>query len=72
MKDISWLWRSAYNAAIQGCAEWGDAGRQIAELFEIANIVSGLFESLVTPLYLGRREGEHGQRTISDTALGCA
>jgi hypothetical protein len=35
-KDISWLWRSAYNCAVQGCSEWECAGEQISELFEIA------------------------------------
>ncbi|PPQ85089.1 LOW QUALITY PROTEIN: hypothetical protein CVT25_009048 [Psilocybe cyanescens] len=35
-KDISWLWRTAYNCAVQGCAEWENAGDQISELFDIA------------------------------------
>ena len=36
MKDISWLWRRAYNSAVQGCSEWEGCGDQISELFEIA------------------------------------
>ncbi|PPQ99580.1 hypothetical protein CVT26_008401 [Gymnopilus dilepis] len=35
-KDISWLWRTAYNCAVQGCADWENAGEQISELFDIA------------------------------------
>ncbi|KAF8957067.1 meiosis protein SPO22/ZIP4 like-domain-containing protein [Flammula alnicola] len=35
-KDISWLWKTAYNCAVQGCSEWENAGEQISELFGIA------------------------------------
>ncbi|RXW17117.1 hypothetical protein EST38_g8741 [Candolleomyces aberdarensis] len=42
MKDISWLWRSAYNSAVQGCSEWEDCPEQIAELFDIARIKPGV------------------------------
>ncbi|KJA20853.1 hypothetical protein HYPSUDRAFT_68178 [Hypholoma sublateritium FD-334 SS-4] len=35
-KDISWLWRTAYNCAVQGCSEWENAGDAISELFDIA------------------------------------
>ncbi|KAF8798208.1 hypothetical protein BYT27DRAFT_7236741 [Phlegmacium glaucopus] len=35
-KDISWLWRTAYNCAVQGCSEWECVGEQISELFDIA------------------------------------
>jgi len=38
-KDISWLWRTAYNSAIQGCAEWENAEAQVTELFEISREV---------------------------------
>jgi hypothetical protein len=38
-KDISWLWRTAYNSAVQGCSEWENAGEQISELFDIAREV---------------------------------
>ncbi|KAF5339435.1 hypothetical protein D9611_009828 [Ephemerocybe angulata] len=39
MKDLSWLWRRAYNSAVQGCSEWEGCGDQISELFEIAKIL---------------------------------
>jgi len=35
-KDISWLWRTAYNCAVQGCSEWECAGEKISELFDVA------------------------------------
>ncbi|KAK2464868.1 hypothetical protein APHAL10511_002944 [Amanita phalloides] len=34
-KDISWLWRTAYNYAVQGCSEWKHCEDQISELFAI-------------------------------------
>jgi hypothetical protein len=44
MKDVAWLWRSAYNLAVQGCAEWEEASYdQIAGLFDVASDVSGTF-----------------------------
>ncbi|PFH47188.1 hypothetical protein AMATHDRAFT_152750 [Amanita thiersii Skay4041] len=41
-KDVSWLWRAAYNCAIQGCAEWKQCEEQISELFDITR---GLLEA---------------------------
>ncbi|KIJ97167.1 hypothetical protein K443DRAFT_106039 [Laccaria amethystina LaAM-08-1] len=35
-KDVSWLWRTAYNCAVQGCSDWENAGEQISELFDIS------------------------------------
>lgn len=35
-KDVGWLWRTAYNAAVQGCTEWEDTSR-VAQLFEVAS-----------------------------------
>ena len=44
-KDVSWLWRTIYNAAVQGCSTWHHAESNIADLFEIAEEVSqGLSE----------------------------
>lgn len=40
IKDISWLWRTAYNCAVQGCAEWERNEERISELFEVARDVS--------------------------------
>ncbi|PPQ65610.1 hypothetical protein CVT24_011819, partial [Panaeolus cyanescens] len=39
-KDLSWLWRTAYNCAVQGCSEWENAGEQISELFSIAGAMA--------------------------------
>ncbi|KAJ7691328.1 meiosis protein SPO22/ZIP4 like-domain-containing protein [Mycena rosella] len=36
IKDVSWLWRTAYNCAVQGCAEWEQNEERISELFEVA------------------------------------
>lgn len=39
-KDISWLWRTAYNCAVQGCAEWENAEESVSHLFDVAQNVS--------------------------------
>ncbi|KAK0506685.1 hypothetical protein EDD18DRAFT_1059774, partial [Armillaria luteobubalina] len=41
-KDISWLWRTAFNCAVQGCSEWEGSGceERISDLFDIARDVS--------------------------------
>ncbi|KAJ7088423.1 meiosis protein SPO22/ZIP4 like-domain-containing protein [Mycena belliarum] len=36
IKDVSWLWRTAYNCAVQGCADWERNEEQISQLFEVA------------------------------------
>ncbi|KAJ7791757.1 meiosis protein SPO22/ZIP4 like-domain-containing protein [Mycena olivaceomarginata] len=36
IKDVSWLWRTAYNCAVQGCAEWERSEARISKLFEVA------------------------------------
>lgn len=46
-KDISWLWRTAYNCAVQGCTEWGD-GEAASRLFDVSREVSSLFLLLPT------------------------
>ncbi|KAJ1310787.1 hypothetical protein OPQ81_009307 [Rhizoctonia solani] len=33
-KDLSWLWRTAYNAAVAGCQQWEDL--VVAEIFDLA------------------------------------
>ena len=38
-KDLSWLWRTAYNCALQGCYEWDSTPEQTTELFNIAREV---------------------------------
>ncbi|KAF8919136.1 hypothetical protein CPB85DRAFT_1429768 [Mucidula mucida] len=35
-KDLSWLWRTAYNCAIQGCSEWAANHERISDLFDMA------------------------------------
>ncbi|KAF5376865.1 hypothetical protein D9615_007266 [Tricholomella constricta] len=35
-KDVSWLWRTAYNCAVQGCSEWEHCEERIADLFDVA------------------------------------
>ncbi|KAG5643053.1 hypothetical protein DXG03_001631 [Asterophora parasitica] len=35
-KDVSWLWRTAYNCAVQGCSEWEQCEERIADLFDVA------------------------------------
>ncbi|KAG6873268.1 hypothetical protein C0995_001042 [Termitomyces sp. Mi166 len=42
-KDVSWLWRTAYNCAVQGCSEWERCEERVADLFDIAR---GLLEAL--------------------------
>ncbi|OBZ78676.1 hypothetical protein A0H81_00254 [Grifola frondosa] len=35
-KDISWLWRTAYNCAVQGCSQWENSEEKVCDLFDIA------------------------------------
>ena len=37
IKDISWLWRAAYNAAVEGLGNWSDL--QVARVFDMARQV---------------------------------
>ncbi|PSR82972.1 hypothetical protein PHLCEN_2v5942 [Hermanssonia centrifuga] len=41
-KDVSWLWRTAYNCAVQGCAEWENSEEAVSDLFDIARNVRRL------------------------------
>ncbi|KAI0248099.1 hypothetical protein BJV78DRAFT_1132012, partial [Lactifluus subvellereus] len=36
IKDVSWLWRTAYNCAAQGCAEWDNAEERVPPLFDMS------------------------------------
>ena len=38
-KDLSWLWRTAYNCALQGYCEWDSTSEQATEFFNIAREV---------------------------------
>jgi len=57
-KDVSWLWRTAYNCAVQGCSEWQQCEEQIAELFAITK---GLLEASceASPVDLDGEAYEH-------------
>jgi len=48
-KDISWLWRTAYNCAVQGCSEWEDSEEKVAELFDLARqLLEAYCDSVLT------------------------
>lgn len=49
IKDVSWLWRTAYNCAVQGCSEWADSDEQVSELFDISRQVCSLVFRSVAP-----------------------
>ncbi|KAH9982110.1 hypothetical protein BGW80DRAFT_1247083 [Lactifluus volemus] len=36
IKDVSWLWRTAYNCATQGCADWDNAEEKVSPLFDMS------------------------------------
>jgi hypothetical protein len=48
-KDLSWLWRTAYNCAIQGCSEWEHSEEQISELFDISREVCAAVTTKLGP-----------------------
>lgn len=48
IKDVSWLWRTAYNCATQGCTEWDNAEERVPPLFDVSREVR-------LPLYPGSR-----------------
>ncbi|EIN13175.1 hypothetical protein PUNSTDRAFT_139817 [Punctularia strigosozonata HHB-11173 SS5] len=35
-KEVSWLWRTAYNCAVEGCSERPEYGNSVPELFDFA------------------------------------
>lgn len=39
IKDVSWLWRTAYNCAAQGCTEWDNAEERVPPLFDVSREV---------------------------------
>ncbi len=39
IKDVSWLWRTAYNCAVQGCTEWDNAEEKLPPLFDVSREV---------------------------------
>lgn len=51
IRDISWLWRTAYNCAIDGCSNWEHQGEQVSEAFDSAREV-GILHGLVVYVYV--------------------
>ncbi|OCH94172.1 hypothetical protein OBBRIDRAFT_810677 [Obba rivulosa] len=48
-KDISWLWRTAYNSAVQGCSEWEDSEESVSIMFDLARqLLEAYCESSLT------------------------
>ncbi|KIJ21375.1 hypothetical protein PAXINDRAFT_94968 [Paxillus involutus ATCC 200175] len=45
IRDLSWLWRTAYNCAIEGCSNWDDQGEQVSCAFDIARELLELYVS---------------------------
>ncbi|KAG8220197.1 hypothetical protein J3R82DRAFT_1233 [Butyriboletus roseoflavus] len=45
IRDISWLWRTAYNCAIEGCSNWENEGEQVSEAFDAARELLELYIS---------------------------
>ncbi|TFK48044.1 hypothetical protein OE88DRAFT_1810744 [Heliocybe sulcata] len=42
-KDLSWLWRAAYNCAVQGCSEWDSPEDTVSDLFDISRELLEIF-----------------------------
>ncbi|KAF9229785.1 hypothetical protein BS17DRAFT_688278 [Gyrodon lividus] len=45
IRDVSWLWRTAYNCAIEGCSNWDNHGEQVSYAFDIARELLELYVS---------------------------
>jgi hypothetical protein len=39
IRDISWLWRTAYNCAVKGCTDWDNAEEKVPLLFDVSREV---------------------------------
>ncbi|TFY60989.1 hypothetical protein EVG20_g7223 [Dentipellis fragilis] len=50
LKDVSWLWRTAYNCAIEGCSDWNDAERKTPILFDIVIELLEAYSETQAPL----------------------
>lgn len=42
-RDVSWLWRTAYNCAIQACSDWEAREDQISDIFDAARRLLELY-----------------------------
>ncbi|KAI9509875.1 hypothetical protein F5148DRAFT_1282528 [Russula earlei] len=36
IRDVSWLWRTAYNCAVKGCTDWDNAEERVPSLFDVS------------------------------------
>jgi len=52
-KDVSWLWRTAYNIAVQGCNDWGNGEDQVSDLFDLSKLVKPLQRVLTSLIVSG-------------------
>ncbi|KAI6020837.1 hypothetical protein BKA83DRAFT_4291597 [Pisolithus microcarpus] len=43
IRDLSWLWRTAYNCAIDGCSNWDNHGEEVSNAFDIARQLLELY-----------------------------
>ncbi|KIO03245.1 hypothetical protein M404DRAFT_625830 [Pisolithus tinctorius Marx 270] len=43
IRDLSWLWRTAYNCAIDGCSDWDNHGEEVSNAFDIARQLLELY-----------------------------
>ncbi|KAI5992168.1 hypothetical protein EDD15DRAFT_2197189 [Pisolithus albus] len=43
IRDLSWLWRTAYNCAIDGCSNWDNHGEEVSSAFDIARQLLELY-----------------------------
>jgi len=49
VKDISWLWRTAYNCAVQGSSEWEDLEEEVSRLFDTTRMLLEVYcEAVLT------------------------
>jgi len=46
-RDISWLWRMAYNSAVKGCSTWECPDDLVSDLFDISREVRVDFANLI-------------------------
>lgn len=46
-RDISWLWRMAYNSAVKGCTAWECSDDLVSDLFDISREVRVNVPSLI-------------------------
>ncbi|KAG9104677.1 hypothetical protein FRC06_000063 [Ceratobasidium sp. 370] len=44
-KDVSWLWRTAYNAAVSGCRDWDEL--VVVELFDLARELMDAYSNVL-------------------------